>query len=592
MLSSFRTLCAFLLVASSCSSVLSLPSAGKSALARRGIENYFDNILYLDANQTSLYAALSYQQSTYAAKIDNKWDGLLLHYGGNASQTTINVGGSSVKVDEARGEIGFLDSDIDLEYFHVSQWPSTLPTSDVRGVSEGYLGLDINNGMSPIYSYFSKKWPSDYSKWYYDIIITYDWNEKASNSEFAGLLLAGETLSWTNLFGIEQAVADKWGLPNVTAIDNQPPLYLTDDGAIIVDDTFTANGRDTKINSTVPKTQSGKAVVDIQLSSRWSMFPDEVVESLYEGMNDAKYVPQSAFGYWTIPCGARLTFSFKIDGKQYDADQDALIAPNPWGDGCIGTLFTKGQAVSAAPEYDITFGFQFMSSFYCRAGINHDNNKPYYKLLSINAPTQGWMSGHASGGISTNNSGGISTPAAAAQPTGASMGAIDTSDSRRPTGAPMGAIDTSDSRRPTGAIDTSASARPTTTAFVTIRPSFSTIQPPLSFLTTLTAFAAPTGDAVKAAGNLATEDDEASGDNWKSKAQLFEILTIVFAGLFAVLLATTIVMFVRARRNKRNGMRPSAYSTLHATEAFEPKAALYDAEGGHSKYDDPYRDTQ
>lgn len=45
----------------------------KPALARRGIESYFDNILYLDANQTSVYAALSYQQSTYAAKIDNKW---------------------------------------------------------------------------------------------------------------------------------------------------------------------------------------------------------------------------------------------------------------------------------------------------------------------------------------------------------------------------------------------------------------------------------------------------------------------------------------------------------------------------------------
>ena len=43
-------------------------------------------------------------------------------------------------------------------------------------------------------------------------------------------------------------------------------------------------------------------------------------------------------------------------------------------------------------------------------------------------------------------------------------------------------------------------------------------------------------------------------------------------------------------RRKKNQARPSAYRSLHEAESHEPKAPLYGAEGGSSRYADPYRD--
>ena len=78
MFSSFRALRALLVLASVCSPVFSLPTttpAGLSlrALSKRNIGDYIDNLIYLDANKTNNYTAISINQETYAALLDNKW---------------------------------------------------------------------------------------------------------------------------------------------------------------------------------------------------------------------------------------------------------------------------------------------------------------------------------------------------------------------------------------------------------------------------------------------------------------------------------------------------------------------------------------
>ena len=59
--------------------------------------------------------------------------------------------------------------------------------------------------------------------------------------------------------------------------------------------------------------------------------------------------------------------------------------------------------------------------------------------------------------------------------------------------------------------------------------------------------------------------------------------------LVVTLIIAAILLFriVRARRQK---MAPSAYRNIHDAEMSEPKVALYDAEGGRSRYADPYSD--
>ena len=72
MSSSFRTLSALLVAASSCSLAFSVPSSG-NALSKRSFADYVDNLIYLDANKSALYTALEIEDETYAAVIDNKW---------------------------------------------------------------------------------------------------------------------------------------------------------------------------------------------------------------------------------------------------------------------------------------------------------------------------------------------------------------------------------------------------------------------------------------------------------------------------------------------------------------------------------------
>lgn len=233
---------------------------------------------------------------------------------------------------------------------------------------DGYLGMDLYNPHSPMYSYMSYKWPSDYSKWYYDVLLTYDWKDaKSTDIDFAGVIVVGSTISWTDLLGISSQDANSWGLPPLDKISSQPYIWLRDDGTFYVDNCFWVNGKQTNWNSQVYQAQSGKAVANVYWNERWSMFPDDVVKAMYGWMSGAKYYGESAYGYWQVPCDAKISFTFAIDGYKYVLTEEVLIAPNPWGDQCIGSVFTKGQAVSASPKYDIYFGFQYRK-FPCHCG--------------------------------------------------------------------------------------------------------------------------------------------------------------------------------------------------------------------------------
>ncbi|RPD82309.1 hypothetical protein L226DRAFT_564896 [Lentinus tigrinus ALCF2SS1-7] len=571
MSSSFRTLRALLVAVSSCSLALSL-SPSSPALSKRSFGDYIDNLIYLDANQTALWSAISYGEQTYAAALDNKWDGLLLHganvTGNSSTSHSITIDALSVTVTDGRAEIGFLQDDISIEYFDVPQWPSTLPTHGVGDVGNAYIGLDINNGMSPIYYYFDSRWPTDYSKWFYDVVITYDWEDATANTtdvDFAGVIVAGQTLSWEDFLGISSSDVQQYGLPDTKGIDSQPAIYLTNEGTFYIDNTFTVNGNSASFNSSVPKTQSGKVVADIYFSKRWSTFPDDIVKALYGGLSGAKYTPDSTFGFWTIPCDSKVSFSFSIDGKTYDVDPAALIAPNPWGDQCIGSIFTKGQAVAAVPEFDIIFGFQFVSAFYLRAGINHDNNKPYYKMLPMQSPSGGWDSGVSVAASSM----GYSTGASGATTTYSSATALTSATGSAST-AYTYATDPSSTTAYTYGTDPASSA-------------------------SNTFGADPSGTAaVKAAGNLAETDDDNLNNQlnyYKSKAKTYEIVMVVLASVLGVGIVAAIAAIVSSRRRKGSAP-PSAYRNIHEAEFNEPKAALYDAEGGHSRYSDPYHDTQ
>ncbi|KAI1795540.1 hypothetical protein LXA43DRAFT_970466 [Ganoderma leucocontextum] len=571
MFSSFRALRALLVLASVWSPVLSFPTttpAGISAraLSKRNIGDYIDNLIYLDANKTSIYSAISINAQTYAAVLDNHWSGLLVYgdkfNGSTASEHNITVEGVTIDVEDGRETIGILEEDVTLEFFHVTQWPSHLPHLSYNDIESAYWGLDINNPMSPIYTYFDARWPSDQSKWYYDIVIFYDWlsDESKVGIDFAGIMVSGQTVDWTKVLDITQQQADSYGLPNLDGINSQKEISLNPDGTFNLDSTVWLNGQQTTVNSTVPNTPSGKYVGDIYTNTRWSTYPDEVVNGLYN-ISGSKYFPDSTFGYYQIPCDAKVSFEFSIDGVKYQVAEDALIAKNPWGDQCIGSIFTKGQAVAAVPEWDAKIGFQLLSSFYFRAGMNQTSDEPYYKLLSLPAPTwEGYTSYDFPGSASTTSTGQSGYSSAASGYSGSV-----TTDAGTSTVSPISA-------------PTSSPGNTYSTGASTVSPS--------------TVSGSSGVPATQIAGNLADTGDSSStnDDYWKHRAELFEILMIVFASLFGLTAIGSIVMCVRGRGGGK--AQPSAYRSIHETESSGTHAPLYGAEGGQSRYADPYHDKE
>lgn len=236
-----------------------------------------------------------------------------------------------------------------------------MPRVDYDNIKWGYMGINMNEPMNPMYSYLDAKWPNDYSKWYYDMLTFYDWStayESSSPVDFAGIMVAGQTLTWEDL-GLSSANVTEYGLPDLMGINNQPYVWSRNDGTFYIDDYFWISGKQQYVNSSVPKVDAGKVVVELDTATRWSMFPDSIVDGLYKGISGSKYIKQSTFGYYQIPCDTEISFSISIGGTKYPVFTESLVAKNPWGDQCIGSVFTKGEAVAAVPNFDIIFGFQF-----------------------------------------------------------------------------------------------------------------------------------------------------------------------------------------------------------------------------------------
>lgn len=218
--------------------------------------------------------------------------------------------------------------------------------------------------------YLAAKWSNILDNWYYDLLVFYDWQTVSSTTadlEFAGIITTGSTLDWTSVFDISASDATSYGLPDLSSIKDQPYIYLRNDGTFYVDNGFWANGKLYSYMSGVPQTPSSSVVVEVSLTQRFSTFPDSVVNGLYSGLSGAKYYGHSNYGYYQVPCDVDVEFYFTIGGTKYNVTQDALVAPNPWGDQCVGTLFTNGHG-SVSTTVDVVFGFQFrayLSSQYC-----------------------------------------------------------------------------------------------------------------------------------------------------------------------------------------------------------------------------------
>ncbi|KAI0368288.1 hypothetical protein BV20DRAFT_969332 [Pilatotrama ljubarskyi] len=409
MFSSFSALRA-LLVAALCSPVLSLPSLPVLPV-KRSLQDYVENLVYLDSSKSSLYSAVEAGQQTYGAYLDNHWGGLVMKSDSSKGSTSqITVESVSVTVSSNHGTIGFLQEDIEIDYYTTAQWPSSWPSiGGSAGVGAARIGIDITDSKSVMNQYLASKYSKQPDNWYYDLFVFYDWMNATSQSfeiDFAGIITTGSTLDWTSVFDISASQVSQYGLPDLGSIKDQPYIYMRSDGTFYVDNCFWVNGQQVVVSSQVPKTSSGSVVVDVMLTQRFSMFPDAVVKALYGSLPGAKYYPQSTYGYYQFSCDAKFSFYFTIGGVKYTVTQEALMAPNPWGDQCIGSIFTKGQAVSAVPQYDIIFGFQFLSSFYYRAGVSHSSNQPYAKLLPLPEPSQGWSYGSSSGSWSWSSGSG------------------------------------------------------------------------------------------------------------------------------------------------------------------------------------------
>ncbi|KAI9067321.1 hypothetical protein FKP32DRAFT_1620586 [Trametes sanguinea] len=389
MVSSFGALRA-LLVAALLSPALSLPHPPAALPWKRNIQNYVDNMVYLDGSKSSLYCAVEANRQTYGGYLDNHWDGMIVKSDSSQGSTSqITVESVSVTVSSNHGTIAFMGEDVEIDYYTTSQWPSQWPAIDSSaGVGSARIGIDITNSKSVMNQYLAKKWSNILDNWYYDLFIFYDWmNTTAPKTEidFAGIMTTGTVFDWNAVLDIAPSDIKSWGLPDMSTIKNQPYIYLRNDGTFYIDDCLWVNGKQYTEKSRVSGASSGSVVVDIHLTERWSYFPDDIVKALYGSVSGSKYYSQSNYGYYQIPCDTKITFWFTIGGVKYTVIEEALIAPNPWGDQCIGSIFTYGKSSS----WDITFGFQFLSSFYYRSGVSHSSNQPYAKLLPLPSPAQG-----------------------------------------------------------------------------------------------------------------------------------------------------------------------------------------------------------
>ncbi|KAI0666011.1 hypothetical protein C8Q78DRAFT_995251 [Trametes maxima] len=659
MFSSFSALRA-LLVAALCSSALALPRP-HAALppVKRSLADYVDHLVYLDANKSSLYSAIEIGRETYSAQLDDHWGGLVVKSSDSqGSKTQINVESVSVTAYSNHGSVGFLQEDIEIDYYTTPQWPSSWPSiGSSSGVGDARIGMDIMDSKSVINQYLSGKWSNILDNWYYDLFLFYDWMNATSTSveiDFAGIITTGTTLDWTSVFDVSSSQVSQYGLPDLSSIKDQPYVYLRNDGSFYADGAFWANGQKVSVSSQVAGASQGSVVVDVSLRKRWSKFPDAVVKALYGSLSGAKYYGHSNYGYYQFSCDATFSFWFTIGGVKYEVTQEALMAPNPWGDQCIGTLFTHGSSPSSSPHYDVVIGFQLLSSFYYRTGIDHKTNQPYMKLLPLPSPSKGYSlpsdswswSGSGNSGVHYSDSvsygSGASTTYTGSWPQSSSVTSYGSGngytygndngnansytygDDKGHTYGSSNSYTYGEDRQHWSQATPSTSTVFTTTTIVHVGTttvawsasstgygsggySSSSSSAGGYYGSGSGASASSTygadkdfeGENLAVAGNVAETDDQGNDLNLPHGSitdQIKHCLPAIVALAIVVgvgLIAGLIVCLVRRRRGANGTPRPSAYRNLHEADSHAPvHVPLYGAEEGTSRYSDPYKDKE
>ncbi|KAH9929586.1 uncharacterized protein BXZ73DRAFT_90427 [Epithele typhae] len=555
-----------------------LRRSASSHLASRDASDYLDNLLYINKNLTSLYLAIEVQQQTYAAYLDSSWSGLILYDGkyaaaqGNVRTITIDES-VQIQVQDGRETVGIFDEEFTVEYFSAGSWPDGLPAINYDTIKSAYLGVDMTQPMNPIYSYLATKWPQDYSKWYYDTLTFYDWTEASPSDSavsLAGVMVPGETLSWESL-SVNSSIVTQYGLPDLNGINSEPYVYTRGDGTIYTDRYIYVSDQQYFTNTSVYQADSSKVVVAIDTSSRWSVMPSEWADAIYGSISGAKVVAGDSYHYYAIPCEAEIKLEISIDGAKYQVFSEVLVAKNPDGSGeCMGSIVMPGGgAVDARPEYDVIFGFQFMSAFYYRSGLDQQSNSPYYKFMPIQPSNDNWktagaMNGYTSAFASYASSSAYTTSDSVAYATSGSS-AYMTSNSSAYATTDSSAYATSDSSAyatsSTSVYDSSAYPRPpfpSTPAYTSSAYSYSSAS---------SSDYGDDKDTLIAQGAVAN-DGTSGEDSWEKKAKLYEIIIIVLAALLGLGILGGIIAVV----------------------SHESKGALYGAEGGSSRYADPYAD--
>ncbi|KAI8993967.1 hypothetical protein BD414DRAFT_513600 [Trametes punicea] len=615
MFSSLSALRALLVAFFLSQSVLSLPP---TVPLKRSIQDYADQLIYRNAATSALYCAVGIDGQTYAAQLDNHWGGLMVNSGSaQGALTPVPIGSWTLYASDNNGTVGFLGEEIGLEYYTISRWPSQWPQlGSSAGVGDARIGIDISNSNSPISKYLASQWPSPSYNWYYDILLIFELaagTDQTTEIEIAGVFSAGTTLDWTSLLGISSSQVSQYGLPDLSGINQQPSIWLQPSGTFYIGNCIWANNQPHTIASQVPQTASGIIVAVIDVSTSWSYAPYEIVAGLYSGIPGAQYNSQATYGYYQIPCDAVLAFLIIIDGQNYSFTEASLITSNPWGDQCIGTIFTLGQAVSAAPSWDISIGIYLLSSFYYRTGIDPNTNQIYSKLLPLPSPNPGYSNSlwnwsnttiqYSSSGSSSSSSNSGSGYSGSGYTSGSGSG-YSGSGSNSGWGNNGGSG--------------YQGSRSTTTTFTTVTHTVigtTTVAWPPSGATGYSGSgfsgsgsgsgSGSSGSGLDAenlavAGNAAQNETDENGNDLNlphgslaDKLKHCSPAIIVLFVILAVGLVIGLITFFVLRRRNQKKPGGSAYSSVHFRDVHEPvNVPLYGAEEGESRYSDPYKDHQ
>ncbi|KAI0823435.1 hypothetical protein BC628DRAFT_1340220 [Trametes gibbosa] len=622
-----------LLVAALCSPVLSVPHLSARHV-KRALQEYVDHLVYVDSSKSALYAAVEIDGQTFGASLDNhcvRRGGLVVKDNTSSQTSSLTVGPVSFSAAKVHGTVGFLQEDIEIDYYSTSYWPKSWPAvNSTSDIGAARVGIDITDSKSVINQYLAAT-SKGKDSWFYDLLLFYDWQDSsysATEIDFAGIVTTGSPLDWTSVFGISSSDVSKYGLPDLSSVKQQPYIYLRNDGTMYVDNTIWANGNQVSASSHVPKTPSGMVVAEVDLTMRFSTFPDAVVKALYGSLPGAKYYGHSKYGYWQVPCDSQVSFWFTIGGTKYNVNAEALLAPNPWswGSQCVGTLFTSGHATPST-NWDIVLGFQFISSFYYRTGITSSGNQPYVQMLPL--PSGGWSYGDWSGSASAGAPWPASTGTAGSNNNGGNQGATSTKNAGAASMANVYSTYTPQHTSYAGSGWSSAqgskgqSQRSTSTIFTTTTRTIigtTTVAGPPPSSTGGYSGSGSGSDAGSYSGSGYSGSGSGSGSNAENLAAVGNVAEtdsdgndlnlphggiadrlkhclpaiIVIAAIAGLgLIGGLIACLVRRRRSSVGGSGPSAYKNLHDADVHAPvHVPLYGAEEGHTRYSDPYKDQE